>query len=322
MKAKWSEIVESLQKAIQVSIPRHYSPSGDSSDKTQAIHTFADASLRAVVYIQQGDCITFLIAKTRVASLSKLTLPKLELMEALVATRLTKFAVNSLGECCRDMPIHLWSDSQIVLYWISSKKQLKQQFVSHRIQEITQAFPSKMWNYCPTGDNPADLLTRGTNSEVLHDSLWMHGPSWLSEKSRWPQWKQNEAEILHLQTEGDIKEANNSEPTSVEATSLTGLHKILLISSYSSLARLLRITSYVLRFVHNIRNPNVQLKGVLSNEESLAKWIYNCQQTCFHQEFKQLKSKAAKHLPLIRQLRLFLDKNNFIRCATTRHLVR
>jgi len=93
-------------------------------------------------------------------------------MAALVATRLTKFAVNSLGECCCDMPIHLWSDSQIVLHWISSKKQLKQQFVSHRIQEITQTFSSKMWNYCPTGDNPADLLTRGTDSEVLHDSLW------------------------------------------------------------------------------------------------------------------------------------------------------
>jgi len=59
-------------------------------------------------------------------------------MAALVATSLTKFAVNSLGECCRDMPIHLWSDSQIVLHWISNKKQLKQQFVSHCIQEITQ----------------------------------------------------------------------------------------------------------------------------------------------------------------------------------------
>jgi len=83
-----------------------------------------------------------------------------------------------------------------------------------------------MWNYCPTGDNPADLLTRGTDSEVLHR---MHGPSWLSKKSGWPQWKQNEAEILYSQA-GDIKEASNSEPTSVEATSLTGLHKILLIS--------------------------------------------------------------------------------------------
>jgi len=65
MKAKWNEIVESLQKAIQVSILRQCFLSGDSSDKTQEIHTFADTSLKAcgaVVYIQQGDCIAFLIA--------------------------------------------------------------------------------------------------------------------------------------------------------------------------------------------------------------------------------------------------------------------
>jgi len=63
-KAKWSEIVDSLQKAIHVSIPRQYFPSGDKSDKTREIHTFADVSLKAyeaVVYIQRGDCITFLL---------------------------------------------------------------------------------------------------------------------------------------------------------------------------------------------------------------------------------------------------------------------
>jgi len=212
---------------------------------------------------------------------------------------------------------------------LQARKRLKVQFVPHRIQEISQTFSSKMWNFCPTRDNPADLLTRGTDSEVLHNSLWMHGPSRLSEKSRWPQWKQNEAKILHLQVEKNIKEASNAEPTSVEPTSLIDLHNILLISNYSFLARLLWITSYVIRFVHNIRNPNAQLKGVLSTQEvnnALAKWIYNCQQICFQQEFKHLKSKAAKHLPLVRQLHLFLDKNNSSLDpaveSTTRHLVR
>jgi len=62
-----------------------------------------------------------------------------------------------------------------------------------------------------------------------------------------------------------------------------------------------------------------QREYCLSTQEinnALAKWIYNCQQTCFDQEFKHLKSKAAKYLPLIRQLRLFLDKNNFIRSGS------
>ena len=41
----------------------------------------------------------------------------------------------------------------------------------HRIQEISQTFPSTVWNYCPTGDNPVDLLMRETGSEGISDSL-------------------------------------------------------------------------------------------------------------------------------------------------------
>ena len=63
-----------------------------------------------------------MIAKTHVAPLSKLTLPKLELMLALVATRLTKFIANSLDGLYHEIPVHLWSDSQIVLHWIGSQK--------------------------------------------------------------------------------------------------------------------------------------------------------------------------------------------------------
>ena len=48
-----------------------------------------------MVYIHQGNETTFVIAKARVAPLKQLTLPKLELMAALVATRLAKLVVKS-----------------------------------------------------------------------------------------------------------------------------------------------------------------------------------------------------------------------------------
>ena len=206
-----------------------------------------------------------------------------------------------------------------MLHWISSKKQLKLQFVSHRIQEITQTFPPTLWNYCPTGDNPADFLTRGTDSEVLYDSLWMYGPSWLTKQSSWPQWKQNETEISHLQTEPTIDEVVNDKAMSFEQT---GLHRILSISNYSSLTRLLRITAYLSRFIHNTKNPNARLTGILSTQEinnSLSKWVYNCQQTYFHQEVKHLQSNSRKKKSLVRQLHLFLDKDGFIRCGERIH---
>ena len=122
-----TDIVDELQKATHISISRCYFPTGQGCN-IQELHTFADASLKAygaVVYIPQGSQVSFVIAKTRVAPLSKLTLPKLELMAALVATRLTKFVVSSLDGLYHDIPIHLWSNSQIVLHWIGNQKKQK-----------------------------------------------------------------------------------------------------------------------------------------------------------------------------------------------------
>ena len=62
-----------------------------------------------------------------------------------------------------------------------------------------------MWNYCPTQDNLADLVTRGVSVETLKDSrLWQYGPTWLTEESQWPRWKGSE--ILHLQASLDDTE--------------------------------------------------------------------------------------------------------------------
>ena len=139
---KWNNIVDDLQKATHISFSRCYFPT-DQGCNIQELHTFADASLivyAAVVYIQQGSQVSFVIAKMRVAPLSKFTVPKLELMAALVATRLAKFVVSSLDDLYHYIQIHLWSDSQIVLHWIGNQKKQKLQFVSHRVQEISQTF--------------------------------------------------------------------------------------------------------------------------------------------------------------------------------------
>jgi len=78
---------------------RRYFPCKTEDDDHTTYHIFADASkiaYGAVVYIHKGNITSFVIAKARVAPIRKLTLPQLELMAALVATRLGKFVIDSL----------------------------------------------------------------------------------------------------------------------------------------------------------------------------------------------------------------------------------
>lgn len=116
------------------------------------------------------------MAKTRVAPIKQLTLPKLELMAALIGARLLSFIHSAMTDLYPTLEVYLWSDSQIVLSWLHSNKQLKQ-FVANSVREL---FPPSIWHYCPTQENPADILTRGlTNQQMLSSSLWKNGPAWL-----------------------------------------------------------------------------------------------------------------------------------------------
>ena len=134
MRDKWREIVTDLQNATAITITRRYFPCDTEDDKhTAHLHIFADASMKAygaVIYICKDNITSFVIAKTRVAPIKQLTLPQLELMAALVATRLGKFVIDSLENLYNNISVHLWSDSQVVLHWIYSEKKLKQ-FVAH-----------------------------------------------------------------------------------------------------------------------------------------------------------------------------------------------
>ena len=116
-------------------IPRRYFTNEDLSPATQ-LHVLADASIKAysaVAYLQVNNYTAFVIAKTRVAPVKELILPKLELMAALIAARVSNFIITSLS--LQGISTHLWAESQIVLYWIQSTRKLPP-FLSHCINEI------------------------------------------------------------------------------------------------------------------------------------------------------------------------------------------
>ena len=58
---------------------------------------------------------------------------------------------------------------------------------------------------------------------------------------------------------------------------------------------------------------------VAEKRESRCRWILNSQSLTYSKEIENIQSKSKNRLPLVRQLRLFIDEKGFIRCGDRLH---
>ena len=95
-----------------ITMKRRYFPFKKENDTAYHLHVFASTkAYGAVVYICANNTTSFVIAKTCVAPIKQLTLPQLELVVALMVTRLGKFVIDALGSLYSNISVHSWSDS-------------------------------------------------------------------------------------------------------------------------------------------------------------------------------------------------------------------
>lgn len=171
-KENWVRWLNELQNLTPLEIPRQYFNNVDS--KVQ-LHVFCDSSqvaYGAVAYLRgttpkSGTKCTFVKSKSKVAPIKSQTMPRLELLAAVLGAELPKYLSNAIPPKFHTSQIILWSDSQIVLSWISSSKHLRQQFIQHRVQLIRDMTSQSTWKYCPTTSNPADLITGGMDAKAF-----------------------------------------------------------------------------------------------------------------------------------------------------------
>ena len=76
--------------------------------------------------------VSLVACKTRVSPVKKLTIPRLELMGALILSRLMVSIIASLSQ---SLPTYYWTDSMTALHWIRTMKPWKQ-YINHRVVEI------------------------------------------------------------------------------------------------------------------------------------------------------------------------------------------
>lgn len=179
---KWQSLISELQPNRPISIPRCYLHGVNSEVKTYSLCGFCDASTgayAAVVYLvietTNSSFVKFAASKTRVSPINSQTIPRLELLSALLLSRLMETVSQNLELPLTQM--RCFTDSTVALYWIKGLNKEWKAFVQNRVNEIRKLMPIERWGHCPGKDNPADIPSRA--SEFIANSLWVNGPSWL-----------------------------------------------------------------------------------------------------------------------------------------------
>ena len=254
-----------LPELSGVQVPRCYRVNEKRAAAT-SIHTMVDVSLlayAAVSYVrheyEDGEVtVQFAVAKAKVAPTKAETVPRLELMAAVLGLRLTRKVSELL-----DIPFEnctLWTDSKDVICWIQGQSRRYKTFVANRVSEIHEKSNPRQWRHIPTELNCADDATRGLHARVLTiEHRWFRGPEFLYENEDGrPQGKY----IVHEERSDEcIAEMVKGDLCVRGFTATDKSTKVL------QLDRPIRVTAWVKRFADNLLNK-VKKQGKLSDFET------------------------------------------------------
>ncbi len=271
LEKEWKVWYEQLSELDTIRVARCMREANSKANDL-TLHVFCDASKTAfascayIVSKEKDEAreSRLLIAKARVAPVKVVTVPRLELLGAVLSTSLVACINSNLDHPFCERNTYYWTDSMNVLCWLRNQSCDLKTFVANHVLHFQRHSDISQWRYINTTQNPADLATRGLSVEQLQNSdLWWKGPELLladepiaHDEPRIPlleavkEFRPSKAPFA--QSSGWTVQlmavtSSTSPSSSSAAQNSTGL-AILTPKVTSSWAKRVRITAYVVRF--------------------------------------------------------------------------
>lgn len=311
---KWNGFLSDLPVLKDLLVPRRINAGG----KKVQLHGFCDASeagYAAVLYLRttpnppplQSDppplaTVTLIAAKSRVAPLKTVSLPRLELCAASLLASLLKRFTPVLTDSFEIEKTYLWSDSTVTLVWIQTPPYHLKTFISNRVAEIQEATSDVIWRHIRSSDNPADCASRGLKpGEILNHTLWWNGPTWLQTPlEHWPE------SIPVLPSKG-IPELKQGFGLSVLTAVQSEQFQLPVFADWE---KLVRVVAYVARFGSRpLKKGVLSLQEIYAAEHRILKFI---QSQTYKEELESLQRNRPCS-PQIQRLTPFLDDAGLLR---------
>ncbi|KAL7827080.1 hypothetical protein SRHO_G00327980 [Serrasalmus rhombeus] len=281
-------------------------PKGFGTVISAQLHHFCDASevgYGTVSYIRfasdRNVHVSFVVGKARVAPLKQMTIPRLELQAATLASRMDKMLRVELQMNLE--PSVIWTESQSVLKDINNEQTRFSTFVTNRLTVIRDLTTKEQWRYVGSANNPADAASRGVRAVSLMSKHWWTGPDFLRrEETHWP--------IIGKLMSTDLKdlEVRNVQ---VHWTTVTDNPTIKFLEYYSQWNHFKRALAWFLRLkdilktkiqgkdavkINSAQNVGSQCLSVDELERAENAVISYVQNSSFHEEVEALQKDVFK----------------------------
>ncbi|XP_027841687.2 uncharacterized protein LOC114123039 [Aphis gossypii] len=235
-----------------------------------------------------------------------LTIPRLELCGAVLLAKWMSCIKQTLSVELEIVETHAWSDSTIVLNWLTVRHVAFKVFVSNRIHQVQSLLPDCQWHHISSEDNPADCASQGlTPSDLVNHVLFWKGPTFLTSPT--VEWSTRVPSVEPNQ----LPEAKAESPTVLLVEITTEWY-----SRFSSHVHMIRVVAYVRRFTLLCRRRQQVFECYLTRGEldSASLAIVRFSQLTF---FSKLRHELGCSKPIllrsVARLRPYIDDSGVIR---------